>query len=66
VNATVETAGRSVEKAIGGLKPAQYLALVIFNVMVLGGLFFYLDRREERRDQKVLPIITACLSRLGP
>jgi len=52
--------------AIGGLKPAQYLALVLFNVMVLGGLFYYLDRREESRDLKVLPIITACLARLPP
>jgi len=61
-----EAAARVAERAIGGLKPAQYLALVLFNVMVLGGLFFYLDRREEARDRKVLPIITACLSRLGP
>ena len=61
---STEAAARVATSAIGGLRPAQYLALVLFNVMVLGGLFVYLDRREERRDQKVLPIITACLARL--
>lgn len=39
------------------LQPAQYLALVL----LFGGLMFYLDRREERRDERLLPIITACL-----
>jgi hypothetical protein len=39
------------------LQPAQYLALVL----LFGGLMFYLDRREEARDARLLPIITACL-----
>jgi hypothetical protein len=54
-------AERSAGRAIDALKPAQYLALILLNVMVLGGLLVYLDRREERRDEKVLPIITSCL-----
>lgn len=61
----VGAAERSAGRAIEALKPAQYLALVLLNVMVLGGLLLYLDRREERRDEKVLPIITACLNVAG-
>jgi hypothetical protein len=52
-------------RALAGLKPAQYLALVLLNVLVVGGLLFYLDRREERRDERLLPIIAGCLNMAG-
>ena len=39
------------------LQPAQYLALVL----LVAGLMVYLDRREEARDARLLPIITSCL-----
>jgi hypothetical protein len=54
-------AERSAGRAIDALKPAQYLALILLNVIVLGGLLIYLDRREERRDERLTPIIAGCL-----
>jgi hypothetical protein len=59
----IGSAERSAGRAIDALKPAQYLALVLLNLFVIGALMFYLDRREERRDQKVLPIIADCMKR---
>jgi hypothetical protein len=57
----IGSAERSAGRAIDALKPAQYLALVILNVVILGGLLLYLDRREERREAALTPIIAGCL-----
>jgi hypothetical protein len=57
----IGSAERSAGRAIDALKPAQYLALVILNILIVGGLMFLLDRREERRDERLLPIIAGCL-----
>jgi hypothetical protein len=58
----VGAAERSAGKAIDALKPAQYLALVLLMALLNVGLLWYLDRREERRDERLLPIIAGCLN----
>jgi hypothetical protein len=57
----IGSAERSAGRAIDALKPAQYLALVILVSGMFGGLLVYLDRREEARDTRILPIIAGCL-----
>jgi hypothetical protein len=57
----IGAAERTSGRAIDALKPAQYLALILLNVIVLGGLLLYLDRREERREAALTPIIAGCL-----
>ena len=57
----VGSAERSAGRAIDALRPAQYLALVLLMGMMNLGLFVYLDRREEARDARILPIIAGCL-----
>lgn len=59
-------AERSAGRAIDALKPAQYLALILLNVIVLGGLLIYLDRREERREQLLTPVLAGCLRGVVP
>lgn len=51
---------RSAGRAIDALSPA-HLALVLLVAVLFGGLLVYLDRREERRDERLLPIIAGCL-----
>jgi hypothetical protein len=58
----VGAAERTSGRAIDALKPAQYLALVLLMALLFGGLLVYLDRREERRDERLLPIIAGCLN----
>jgi hypothetical protein len=57
----IGSAERSAGRAIDALKPAQYLALVLLMALLFGGLLVYLDRREEARDARILPIIAGCL-----
>ena len=54
-------AERTAGRALDVLKPAQYLALVLCVAGMFGGLLVYLDRREEARDARILPIIAGCL-----
>jgi len=51
-------------KLIGGL-PAQFLALAIVNVVVLGGLFWHLESQLESRERVLLKMVETCSSKLN-
>jgi len=57
----VGAAERTSGRAIDALKPAQYLALVILVGGCMAGLLVFIDRREQARDARLLPIIASCL-----
>lgn len=47
-------------KLIGSL-PAQFLMLCVLNMVFLGGLLWFLDKREEARERVLGPIVERCL-----
>ena len=49
-------------KLITGL-PAQFLALVVINVIVLGGLFWHLDSQLESRERVLMKMVETCSSK---
>jgi hypothetical protein len=49
-------------KLITGL-PAQFLALVVINVIVLGGLFWHLDSQLESRERVLIKMVETCSSK---
>lgn len=66
----------SVSNKIVSSLPAQFLMLVLLNVMFLATLFWFLDRENamhqqteqhlaEARERVLLPILTACLQHKG-
>ena len=51
-------------KLIAGL-PAQFLALVVINVLFLGGLFWFIDARANHTAEVLNQLLSACLSNQG-
>ena len=49
-------------KLIGSL-PAQFLMLAIINMVFIGSLVWFLDRRDSARERLLTPILAACLER---
>jgi hypothetical protein len=47
-------------KFIGGL-PAQFLVLCALNVVFVGMLLWFLDKRETTRERALTPIVEQCL-----
>ena len=53
--------GKSV---VAGL-PAQFLALVVINVLFLGGLFWFVDARANHTAEVLNQLLSACLGTQG-
>lgn len=47
-------------KLIGSL-PAQFLMLLVLNVVFILGLLWFLNARDEARERLLTPILAACL-----
>lgn len=47
-------------KLVGSL-PAQFLLLVLINVIFIGGLLWFLEKRDSARERMLTPILAACL-----
>jgi hypothetical protein len=52
-------------KVIGSL-PAQFLMLILINMIFIGGLIWFLDRRDSARERMLIPILAACLKGNSP
>jgi hypothetical protein len=52
-------------KVIGSL-PAQFLMLILINMMFIGGLIWFLDRRDDARERMLIPILASCLKGGAP
>ena len=48
-----------IEKLIGNL-PAGFLAILMLNVVVVGGLFYLEDRLSAGRERVLLKMIETC------
>jgi hypothetical protein len=46
-------------KLIGGL-PAQFLALLLVNVLVVGGLIWHMDSQLDARERVLIKLIETC------
>jgi hypothetical protein len=46
-------------KVLAGL-PGQFLALLVLNACFVAGLFWFLDKGEERRLTLLAPILKSC------
>jgi hypothetical protein len=60
----VSAISKATNRVIDALQPAQYLALIVLNFLMIGGLLVYMERREARRDDAVSPIIAACMKQV--
>ncbi|HEX3350568.1 MAG TPA: hypothetical protein VHS58_20960 [Acetobacteraceae bacterium] len=60
----VSAISKATNRVIDALQPAQYLALIVLNVLMIGGLLVYMERREARRDEAVSPVIAACMNKV--
>ena len=49
-------------KLVGGL-PAQFLALALVNIVLLGGLFWHLNAQLDARERVLAQIVAACVQR---
>lgn len=47
-------------KLIGSL-PAQFLMLLVLNVVFILGLLWFLNARDEARERLLTPILASCL-----
>ena len=59
VGAATELGGRII-----GALPAQFLMLVLLNSVFIGGLLWFLDRRDTARERLLTPIVTSCLQQV--
>jgi hypothetical protein len=46
-------------KLIGGL-PAQFLALLVINLVVVGGLFWHLGNQLDARERVLIKLVETC------
>lgn len=56
VAGVTETANRLV----AGL-PAQFLGLVVLNIVFVAGILWFLNNRDDARERMLTPILAACL-----
>jgi hypothetical protein len=47
------------KQLITGL-PAQFLALVVINLVVVGGLFWHMDNQLEARERVLMKLVESC------
>jgi hypothetical protein len=41
--------------------PSQFLALLLVNILVVGGVLWHLDNTSEARERLLAQIITSCM-----
>ena len=41
--------------------PAQFLGLVVLNIVFICGLLWFLNNRDDARERMLTPILAACL-----
>jgi hypothetical protein len=58
-------AAESIGKQILSGLPPQFLALVVVNVLFLGGLFWFIDARANHTAEVLNQLLSACLSNQG-
>jgi hypothetical protein len=51
---------QTANKLIGSL-PAQFLGLVVLNVVFIVGILWFLNNRDDARERLLTPILAACL-----
>jgi hypothetical protein len=52
-------------KLVSGL-PAQFLGLVVLNIVFICGLLWFLNNRDDARERLLTPILAACMRDKGP
>ena len=45
--------------------PAQFLVLVLLNVLFLGGVLVFLDRQVGARERVLTPLLAACMQQFN-
>jgi hypothetical protein len=48
------------QKLVGAL-PAQFLALLLVNIVVIGGMVWHLDNVSAQRERVLAQLITGCV-----
>lgn len=62
-----EEVAKVANSAVSGLgKSPLAMSMMLFNLLVLGGVFWLVHGAAERQERRIELLLNSCISRIGP